>query len=103
MKKSIIVITIIALLFVANTAFADSAFKKLYRGIVNFVTSPLEIGCGIRDSYQESGILKASTWGIVDGFLRFGGRAICGMYETLTFPLPAYDPIIKNPEFILDL
>ena len=101
MKKVIISIIIISMLFVANTAYAYSAFDKLYRGVVNFFTSPLDIGTGIIDTYEDHGILLAATWGVAKGFLRFGGRALCGMYETLTFPLPAYDPIIKNPEFIL--
>ena len=101
MKKLIVLITIVSILLVANTVYADTAFKKLWRGVVNFVTSPLEIGNGISDAYDEHGILIASTWGVMDGFLRFGGRALCGVYETLTFPLPAYDPIIKNPEFLL--
>lgn len=101
MKKLIIVVIVAVVFFSATTVYADSAFKKLYRGVVNFVTSPLEVGHGVMDSYEKHGIIGAATWGVVDGFLRFGGRALCGVYETITFPLPAYDPIIKNPEFLL--
>ena len=101
MKKLIVLLLIGIMLFSATTVYADSAFKKLYRGVVNFFTSPIEIYNGIKDGYEEGGILGGSTWGVVDGFLRFGGRALCGVYETITFPLPAYDPIIKNPEFLL--
>ena len=70
MKKSIVAVIVIALLFVASTAFADSAFKKLYRGVVNFVTSPLEIGVGIRDSYEESGILKEESSKLLKNFFK---------------------------------
>jgi len=101
MKKIVVLITVIAILLVANNAYAYNALNKLGRGLANFFTSPLEVGNGVYDAYNEGGIPVAATWGVVDGFLRFGGRMLCGIYETVTFPLPAYDPIIKNPEFLL--
>ena len=102
MRKIVALICILAILCVANTAFADTAVKKLGRGLANIIASPLEIGNGIHDAFEENGILAAATWGPLDGILRFGGRVLCGAYETATFVLPPYDPIITNPEFLCE-
>ena len=102
MKKAVILLSILAFLFVANVSYAESPGKKAVRGLVNLLSCPLEISNGVGDAFEENGILAASTWGVVDGFLRMGGRGLCGLYEAITFPLPPYDPIIKNPEFLLE-
>jgi len=101
MKKFIVLMVIVGILFTVSTAYADTAVKKLGRGLSNVFFSPIEIGIGIRDIYRENGIAAATTWGVIDGFARFAGRAICGAYETATFVLPPYNAIITNPEFLL--
>ncbi|NQU94663.1 MAG: exosortase system-associated protein, TIGR04073 family [Candidatus Omnitrophica bacterium] len=101
MKKLIILLLIGVMLFSATAAYADLAAKKLYRGVTNIVTSPLEILNGIQDGYEKDGILGAITWGPLGGIFKFGGRVLCGVFETVTFPFPEYGPIIKNPEFLL--
>ena len=102
MKKVIILLSIVALLFVANASYADSPLKKFGRGFSNIITCPLDVVDGIVDAHKENGVIAASTWGVMSGFFRMGGRALCGMYEMVTFVLPPYDPIIKNPEFHLE-
>ena len=80
----------------------DTALKKLSRGVTNFIASPVEIFYGIRGAFRENGILAASTLGVLNGFWRLGKRALCGAYETITFPLSPYNPIITDPEFIFE-
>ena len=105
MKKSIIFVTILAVLLVSGTACADNALKKLGRGITNVLTCPFEILYRIGEANEESGPLAAMTWGILDGFWRMGVRGVAGAYEVVTFPLPwpnSYGPIVDDPEFFLE-
>jgi len=105
MRKSIILVTILAILLVSGTAYADNALKKLGRGIANVVTCPFEILYRIGEVNEESGPLAAFTWGVLDGFWRMGVRAVAGVYEVVTFPLPVpkgYRPVVDDPEFFME-
>ncbi len=105
MKKSIIFVTILAILFLSGTAYADNALKKLGRGIANVLTCPFEIIHRIGEANEESGPLAAFTWGVLDGLWRTGVRGVVGVYEVATFPLPwpgAYGPIVDDPEFFME-
>ena len=105
MKKSIIVVTILAILLVSGTAYAGNALKKLGRGAANILTCPFEITYRIGEANEESGPLAAMTWGVLNGFWRMGVRGIVGAYEVITFPLGwpgSYGPIVDDPEFFLE-
>lgn len=105
MKKSIIFLCIIAILFISSTSFADTAIKKLGRGAANILTCPFEIVYGTGQAFEESGIIGAVSWGILNGFYRMARRGIVGFYEVLTFPIPLpayYGPVIDDPEFFFE-
>lgn len=102
--KKIIAILVITLL-ISSVAFADGPVKKLGRGLANIVTCPLEILKGISDANTESGPIAAGTFGVLQGIFNTGLRAVIGVYEVVTFPIPIprdYSPILTNPEFFLE-
>lgn len=115
MKKTVALTCIVAILFISGTSFADDAVKKLERGLSNIVTSPIEIINGIKEAKAQGektgsilpsgGVDSAILWGIPNGIGRMLIRALVGIYEVATFPIPIpseYKPILRNiddPEF----
>lgn len=94
----------------ASAADSDSTpngdpLHKLGRGICNSITFPLEIPLQISKTNVNAGPLAAFTWGILKGVGMAGLRAVVGVYEVATFPLPfpkCYKPILTDPEFMFE-
>lgn len=86
----------------APSAFADDAGHKLTRGLVNIVSSPVEVGRTIVNVSNDQGAATGWTWGLLKGLGRTGLRLGAGLVETVTFPFdwPNADkePIIE-PEY----
>ncbi len=76
---------------------------KLSRGVVNAVSSPIEIARGIDLTSRSQGVAKGWTIGLVKGFAGTGLRLGAGVLETLTFPFnwpdEFKDPLIE-PKFV---
>lgn len=103
MKKIIPVLLVV--LLISSVAFADGPIKKLGRGLANVITCPLEILKGISDANTENGPIAAVTFGLLKGIFNTGVRAVIGVYEVVTFPIPLprdYSPILTDPEFFLE-
>jgi len=70
-----------------SSDYAVGVTEKLGRGIVNVLSSPLEIPCGIRDEVSDRG-----TGGVGSGFFKglalFLRRVLVGATETATFVIP---------------
>lgn len=92
-----------ALVFLnAHTAFAtmgeamDDYFKtlgpKLKRGFTEIVTSPAEIGCGIKNGIEDHPRFGAFT-GFSKGIVFMGRRLLVGVAEVITFFLPEDSPL----------
>jgi putative exosortase-associated protein (TIGR04073 family) len=89
----------------ASGLCSDDAWKKLGRGLANMLTFPLEIPNQISKTNNSDGPVAAFTWGLLKGVGMTGFRALVGVYETLTFPMPCpegYKPILTEPEFFLE-
>lgn len=89
----------------AGSAYCDTALKKLGRGFCNVITSPLEIGEQTQRVNNSDGPMAAVTYGLLKGVIMTGVRAVVGVYEIATFPIPfprQYKPILKDPEFFLE-
>jgi putative exosortase-associated protein (TIGR04073 family) len=102
MKKSFTLAVIMAFVFFAGAAYAgdNGPVTKLGRGIANMATCPLEIIAGIKRSTDEDGgLLAGVTVGLLKGTINTVKRAVVGVYETASFPIPSYDPIITDPVF----
>ena len=106
MKKiTSVIIVIVLLLATAVSVQADNALDKLGRGAANVVTSPFEISKNMGDAKTEDGIFASLTVGLFKGIFDFGKRAVVGVYEIVTFPIPIpadYKPILTDPEYFLE-
>lgn len=106
-NKILLVALMITLLMgvVATNAYCDDALKKLGRGICNCITFPLEIFEQIKRVNLSDGPMAGWTWGLLKGVGMTGVRAVVGVYEVATFPIPLpkhYEPILKDPEFFAE-
>jgi len=81
----------------------DDALKKLGRGVSNCVTFPCEVPIQICRANETDGPAAAFTWGVAKGLGRAVVRALSGVYEVVTFPIPLpahYRPVMGDPEFL---
>lgn len=99
------VLTLVAVLIIANLivtpCFADP-FRKLGRGLTNAVTGIVEIPKKVILISKNDNLGLGLTWGFIKGSAVGLLRTAVGLYETITFPIPApadYEPMI-NPEFV---
>lgn len=81
---------------------------KLGRGIVNIITSPIEIAKQVDLNWKQSAKSKSQAKGIVTGFFKglayTVGRMGSGVWDVISFPFKTpknYEPLMK-PEFVLD-
>ena len=61
--------------------------QKFGRGLLNVISSPLEIPCAIRDDVSERGAAGAGT-GFFKGIAFFARRVLVGVTEVGTFMIP---------------
>lgn len=98
-------LVLLTCLFLARPAIADDPSIKLSRGVVNVVSSPVEIILSIGKVMEEKDPLTAAIAGSIHGVFRMLGRALSGVYDVVTFPVPIpanYDSLIE-PETLLKL
>ncbi len=110
MKKALLLtFVVVYVLSMAGSALAAESrtwmpLEKLGRGISNIATCPLEIGKNVEAANESDGIFAAYSWGLLKGSADTLVRAVVGIYEVVTFPLPVpadYAPILTNPEYFL--
>jgi putative exosortase-associated protein (TIGR04073 family) len=90
---------------VENGMCNNDAWKKLGRGVCNMATFPLELPNQISKTNITDGPMAAFTWGLLKGVGMTTLRALVGVYETVTFPMPCpegYKPILTDPEFFFE-
>ena len=96
---------VLLLLICTNPVSADptggsKAASKLLRGVVNTVTGWAEIPKCIQEDAQDAGMGAGLTWGLLRGVGHGLVRTAAGVYELVTFPVPAppeYEPVIDPP------
>ncbi len=99
---AVLVLVVIGLLTISAPSYAQDAFKKLGRGIVNTFTGWLEIPKGVVDESKANNVFTGLTVGTIKGLGLGLVRTGAGIYETITFPFPipeGYEPIVK-PEYV---
>ena len=90
---------------VEKEIFNNDAWKKLGRGACNMLTFPLELPSQVSKTNISDGPTAALTWGLLKGVGMTALRALVGVYETVTFPMPCpegYKPILTDPEFFFE-
>jgi len=109
MKSKLFVALACAVLLAAFPARAETddapknhnALRKLGRGFANVLFGVVEIPNQYTKAVSEHGGAAGLTYGIPKGFVRWLGRELVGVYEIVTFPIPApsgYRPVMQ-PEF----
>lgn len=103
MKKIPILFLILMILSgAAAPAYCGGPVEKLGRGIANVLTFPFEIPHQISETNNQNGLTAALSYGVLNGIFMAGVRALAGVYEIATFPIPApgsFGPILTDPEF----
>jgi putative exosortase-associated protein (TIGR04073 family) len=101
-KGFALILTMIMIVGVAGTCFAQDPAKKLGRGLGNILTGWVELPKNIYDTSVEENVLAGLTIGLAKGVGMTVVRTGAGVYETATFPFPLpedYEPLVE-PEFV---
>ena len=89
---------------IITPCFAQDPLRKLGRGLVNTVTGVVEIPKKVILTCKNDNPVLGLTWGWVKGAAVGLLRTAAGVYEVLTFPIPApadYEPMVQ-PEFVFE-
>lgn len=113
MIKVIIIIMLTAPLFchaeeISGKPSLSKPFTKLGRGLVNIISSPLELPNQMyllsNHAYEESkyGVETASAAieGVLMGAVYTFWRLGAGTYDLFTFPLPKYESCLITPTYL---
>ncbi len=110
-KKRLFLILLLCLFSVLPVVMAEDIIEddvdewgdKLGRGVVNVLTSPLEVVRTVDVKTKTDGALTGFTVGLVEGIGRFVVRAGVGVIDVVTFPFEFPKehraPLIE-PEFV---
>jgi putative exosortase-associated protein (TIGR04073 family) len=101
-KVVILVIAGIMLFSFIAPIYAQNPIIKLGRGVVNTLSGWLEIAKQPYETTKQENLLAGCTVGIVKGLGMGLLRTGVGLWDLLTFPIPApakFEPILK-PEFV---
>jgi len=104
MTRKAVSVLLVLLLIISSAvpSYCDDAIKKLGRGIANIATFPMEIPEQAKRVNQSDGPIAAMTWGFLRGIYMAAIRAVVGVYEVASFPVPYphdYRPLLDDPEF----
>jgi len=90
MRKVISFLIIITLVIgFASSAYAQTAAAKLGRGVVNTLTGLWEVPIDILKTCKADGVPTGLTVGTVRGLATGIYRTLVGLYEVVTFAIPA--------------
>ncbi len=111
MKKISFILTILFVaifltptLFAAPIASEGTRTRKLQRGFLNIVLSPIEISNEMAKEEDKEEFIPTWLTGMGRGACYAVGRALAGVYDLVTFAVSApahYDPLVY-PEFPWD-
>jgi len=89
---------------IAKPCFAGGPLRKLGRGLTNLLTGIVEIPKKVILTSKKENLAKGLTSGFMKGVQEGMVRTASGLYETLTFPIPApadFEPMV-SPEFVFE-
>ncbi len=109
MKKILLIAAILALVSAQSFAAemeSPGPLRKLQRGFLNIALSPMELTNELAVEKYENDDQMPPSWmtGTVRGIAFTAGRALAGVYDIATFPIPfpkEYGPIVQ-PELPWD-
>lgn len=108
MKKAVFFLLSVLLISPAFGIAADSGLeppatplRKLQRGFLNMALSPMEIAYALSEEKRVDSFIPTWMTNAGKGTIFAAGRALTGVYEMVTFPLPFpadYEPVVY-PEY----
>ncbi len=102
MRFAIRTVLAVALLFaLASTSEAQTATRKFGRGLAAMTTAFLEVPGNMVEQSDKHGSAEGIPLGFAIGLGMIVPRVLVGVYEFITFPIPApagYRPLLK-PEY----
>lgn len=104
---SILILSILAFspcLYAAEMAQKNTAIHKLQRGFVNIALSPVEVSAELAKEKKVDSAVPSWGTGILRGSFYAVGRALSGVYDIVTFPVPIpqnYESLVE-PELPWD-
>ena len=88
-------------LFAADVVAEGTPVRKLQRGFLDLALSPVEISHELAKEKGKDDFVPSWAVGFGRGSCFMVGRALAGIYEMLTFPIPlpaGFKPLLE-PEF----
>ena len=104
MKKLIGVFLVLALVICfTSSGYAQTPQAKLGRGLINTLTGIWEVPIDVLKTCKSEGAPKGLSIGLVRGLATAAYRTLVGLYEVVTFaiPAPADFAAITNPAILL--
>ncbi|MCF7907928.1 MAG: exosortase system-associated protein, TIGR04073 family [Candidatus Omnitrophica bacterium] len=103
-KKIVALMLVIGICSMSFGAYAydQNAATKLARGIVNGVTSWIEVPKQVYLVSKEREPLTGITYGMVKGVVYTVLRVTEGAYDIASFAIPPYDQPLLEPEFVFE-
>lgn len=104
--KNLFLILVVAAFAVTNSSYGDiqsppghhnTWSRKLSRGVGNILFGWLEYPTTWRRSNQSEGAIAGASDFLVEGTKRTLVRAVYGVYETITFPVPSWKMSYRAP------
>jgi len=108
LKKTAVLAILLLLVFCSVNAYAQQAAAdqnagtKLWRGVVNVVTSPLEVPKQIYLTSKDDHVFSGVTYGLAKGLCFGVMRFTSGVYDTVTFPIPRYGKVLMEPKYVFE-
>lgn len=104
MKKffSVILLPLLSVMIFTTNSFAtgdQNCLRKGARGVCNVGLGFLEVPQNVGDVGAEQGPIAAASYGLLLGLAKTAERMAVGAYEAVTFLIPPYGPVLKDPEF----
>ena len=91
-----------ALINTADMRYTKTPLNKLQRGAFNLSTCFLEVPASVFRVSKEKGEFIGFFVGPIQGLFTTLLRAATGIYDIVTFPIPAYDKPLMQPEYAFD-
>ncbi len=111
MQKTRLCLILLTALMAAQPSWAavqmepkGTPMRKLQRGVINIALSPVEISHELHLEKRKDGYLPSWVSGLGRGSVYTVGRALSGVYDLVTFPLPVpsgYEPLVY-PELVTE-
>jgi putative exosortase-associated protein (TIGR04073 family) len=81
-------------------AYGEAIATKLGAGFANVVLGPAELPKNVINTTNEGNLALGLTAGVLKGVLHMLGRAMAGVVDVMTFPLPT-EPL-TTPQYVWD-